>query len=131
MSHHGGSSLAISRYSKQVDAAWIFLQWATSSDVTTRASLLGGGSSPIRRSNYLDPRIKAMARVTPGTTRHFDVTLDAITNHLGTEPHLPDWATLATDSFAVELGKMTTSQQGIGATLRNMAAAAEKVVAAR
>jgi multiple sugar transport system substrate-binding protein len=131
MSHHGGSSLAISRYSKQVDAAWIFLQWATSSDVTTRASLLGGGSSPIRRSNYLDPRIKAMARVTPGTTRHFDVTLDAITNHLGTEPHLPGWATLASDSFAVELGKMTTSQQGIGATLRNMAAAAEKVVAAR
>jgi multiple sugar transport system substrate-binding protein len=127
MSHHGGSSLAISRYSRNVDAAWLFLQWATSSDVTTRASLLGGGSSPIRRSNYKDPRITAMARVTPGTTRHFDVTLDAITHHLGTEPHLPGWAALSSDSFAVELGKMTTNQQGVGVTLRNMAEAAGKV----
>jgi len=131
MSHHGGSSLAISRYSRNVDAAWLFLQWATSSDVTTRASLLGGGSSPIRYSNYRDPRVKAMAKVAPGTTRHFDVTLDAIMNHLGTEPHLPGWARLSVDSFAVELGKLTTNQQSIEATLRNMAAAAEKVVEGR
>jgi multiple sugar transport system substrate-binding protein len=123
MSHHGGSSLAISRYSKNIEAAWVFLQWATSSDITTRASLLGGGASPIRFSNYNDPRIKAKAKVTQGTTRHFDVTLNAIMNHLGTEPHLPAWPTLSID-FAVELGKMTTGQQGIKATLDNMAARA-------
>jgi multiple sugar transport system substrate-binding protein len=131
MSHHGGSSLAISRYSKNVDAAWLFLQWATSSDVTARASLLGGGSSPIRYSNYRDPRVKAMAKVGRGTTRHFDVTLDAIMNHLGTEPHLPGWANLSADSFAVELGKMTTNQQSIARTLRNMAAQAADVVKRR
>ncbi len=125
MSHHGGSSLAISRYSKHIEAAWVFLQWATSSDVTTRASLLGGGASPIRFSNYKDPRIKEKARVTTGTTRHFDVTLDAIMNHLGTEPHLPAWPTLSVD-FAVELGKMTTGQQSIKATLDNMAAQARR-----
>jgi multiple sugar transport system substrate-binding protein len=125
MSHHGGSSLAISRYSKNIEAAWVFLQWATSSDVTTRASLLGGGASPIRFSNYSDPRIKAKAKVTQGTTRHFDVTLDAIMNHLGTEPHLPAWPTLSID-FAVELGKMTTGQQGIKATLDTMAARARQ-----
>jgi multiple sugar transport system substrate-binding protein len=125
MSHHGGSSLAISRYSKHIDAAWVFLQWATSSDVTTRASLLGGGASPIRFSNYDDPRIKEKARVTKGTTRHFDVTRDAIMNHLGTEPHLPDWPTLSIE-FAVELGKMTTGQQSIKGTLDNMAAEARR-----
>lgn len=126
MSHHGGSSLAISRHSKNIEAAWVFLQWATSSDVTTRASLLGGGASPIRFSNYNDPRVKAKARVTQGTTRHFDVTLDAIMNHLGTEPHLPAWPTLSID-YAVELGKMTTGQQGIKATLDNMAKRALQV----
>lgn len=131
MSHHGGSSLALSRYGRNVEAAWVFLQWATSSDVTTRASLLGGGSSPIRYSNYRDPRVKAMARVGRGTTRHFDVTLDAIVNHLGTEPHLPGWASLSVDSFSVELGKLTTNQQTIGVTLRNMAAAASSAVAGR
>ncbi|MGD9163660.1 MAG: extracellular solute-binding protein [Chromatiales bacterium] len=125
MSHHGGSSLAISRHSKNIEAAWVFLQWATSSDITTRASLLGGGASPIRFSNYNDPRIKAKARVTQGTTRHFDVTLDAIMNHLGTEPHLPAWPSLSID-FAVELGKMTTGQQDIKATLDNMASMARQ-----
>jgi multiple sugar transport system substrate-binding protein len=125
MSHHGGSCLAISRYSKKIEAAWIFLQWATSSDVTTRASLLGGGASPIRFSNYSDPRIKAKARVTTGTTRHFDVALDAILHHLGTEPHLPAWPTLSID-FAVELGKMTTGQQSIRTTVDNMAALARR-----
>lgn len=128
MSHHGGSCLAISRYSKNIKAAWVFLQWATSSDVTTRASLLGGGASPIRKSNYEDPRIKAKSKVTVGTTRHFDVTLDAIMNHLGTEPHLPEWPSLAVDCFAVELGKLTTGQQGIKTTLDVMAAAADRIV---
>lgn len=128
VSHQGGSSLAISKYSKNVDAAWIFLQWATSADVTTRACLMGGGASPIRKSNYTDPRVREKAIVTAGTTRHFDVTLDAIMNHMGTEPHLPAWASLSVDSFAVELGKMTTGQQSIKVTLENMAKAAEATV---
>jgi multiple sugar transport system substrate-binding protein len=129
VSHQGGSSLAISRYSKNKEAAWVFLQWATSPDVTTRACILGGGASPIRRSNYDDPRVKQMAKVAAGTTRHFDVTLDAILHHMGTEPHLPAWAHLSVDSFAVELGKLTTGQQDVKSTLKNMAEAAEKAVA--
>jgi multiple sugar transport system substrate-binding protein len=129
ISHQGGSSLAISKYSKNVDAAWIFLQWATSSDITTRASILGGGATPIRRSNFLDPRTLEHNKVMAGTTRHFAVTLDAIENRMGTEPHLAAWASLSVDSFAVELGKMTTGQQDVKTTLDNMAAAAEKAVA--
>lgn len=130
MSHHGGSSLVISRYSRHVEAAWLFLQWATSSDVTTRASLLGGGSSPIRRSNYDDPRIQRQARVGPGTTRHFAVTLDAIMNHLGTEPHLPAWSELSID-FAIQLGKMTTGQQSVRESLDTMEAAARRATSQR
>lgn len=125
MSHHGGSCLAVSRYGRHIDASWVFLQWATSSDVTTRASLLGGGASPIRFSNYRDPRILAKNRVTTGTTRHFAVTLDAIQHHLGTEPHLPEWPALA-DQFAIELGRMTTDQQSVKETLRNMSKAADR-----
>jgi multiple sugar transport system substrate-binding protein len=129
VSHQGGSSLALSRHSKNQDAAWIFMQWATSSDITARASLLGGGATPTRRSTFTDPRIQANKRIVAGTTRHFDVTLDAITNRMGTEPHHPEWADLAVDSFAMELGKMTTGQQGIRTTLDNMAAAANAAAA--
>lgn len=128
VSHQGGSSLAISRYSKNIDVAWVFLQWATSSDVSTRACLMGGGASPIRKSNFQDPRVKQRDKVTVGTTRHFDVTLDAILKDMGTEPHFPAWPSLAVDVFAVELGKMTTGQQSITNTLVNMQKAAEDVV---
>jgi multiple sugar transport system substrate-binding protein len=128
ISHQGGSSLAISRYSRQVEAAWIFLQWATSPDITARASLLGGGASPIRESTYSDPRVLAMDKVAPGTTRHFGVTRNAILNHMGTEPHLPGWSDLAVNGFAVELGRLTTGQQDIRTTLANMASAARMAV---
>jgi multiple sugar transport system substrate-binding protein len=129
VSHQGGSSLAINKFSENVDAAWVFLQWATSSDITTRASILGGGATPIRYSNFTDPRTQEFNKVTPGTTRHFDVTLDAIENHMGTEPHLPEWAELANNQFPAELGKMTIGEQDVQTTLDNMAAAAQEVLA--
>jgi multiple sugar transport system substrate-binding protein len=127
-SRQGGSYLGLSKHSRHPDAAWIVMQWATSSDITTRASLLGGGASPVRRSNFDDPRIKAKATVGIGTTRHLGVTLDAINNRMGTEPHLPAWPNLAVGRFAVELGKMITGQQGIRASLDNMAKQAEQAV---
>lgn len=123
ISRQGGSCIGISRYCKQPDAAWVLLQWATSSDVTTRASLLGGGSSPIRSSNYSDPRILARAKVRPGTTRHFPVALDAIRKRMGTDPHLPRFDELVT-ALSIELGRFTTSQQDIKTTLKAMDRAA-------
>jgi hypothetical protein len=60
-----------------------------------------------------------------GTTRHFEVTRQAILKDMGTEPHFPAWPELSID-FAVELGKMTTGQQNIKTTANNMAAAAQR-----
>jgi len=120
ISRQGGSCLAISRYSKKIDAAWVFLQWATSADVTTRAAILGGGSSPIRRSNYSDPRILERKKVMIGSTRFFDVVLDAILHRMGSEPHLRTWTSIV-PALTVELGKMTTGQQSVRTTLDNMA----------
>lgn len=123
--HQGGSYLGVSRYSRNIEPAWVFLQWATSADVTTRASMLGGGASPIRASNYADPRVLARAAPGPGTTRHFAVTLDAIRHRMGTEPHLlPRWSALATDSLSVEVGRMLTRQQDVRTTQANMLRAA-------
>ncbi len=106
--HQGGSAYCLSRYSKQVDAAWVFLQWATSADTQTRAAILGGGAGSLRRSTYNDPRVAETKQVGAGTTRHFDAILDTIETRMGTEPHLPQWPAIATDVVAVELGKLTT-----------------------
>ena len=104
--HQGGSSLAVSRYSKNVDAAWLFAQWATSYDTQVLITTLGGGTGPTRESVYDDPRVKANAdNATGGTTRHLGVVRDTIANHMGSEPDLPEWAEISNDTIPVELGR--------------------------
>lgn len=129
LGHQGGSTYALSAYSKNADAAWVFLQWATSSDTQTRASVIGGGASPMRQSTFDDPRVKEMAQVgVAGTTRHFPAMYEVITTRMGTEPHLPQWPLIATDIIAVELGKLTTG--GYPSAEEGAAAIVEKVNAA-
>lgn len=103
--HQGGSSLAVSRNSKSPDAAWIFMQWATCYDTQVLITALGGGTGPTRESVYDDERIKANARVGAGTTRHLDVVRDTIAMDMGSEPDLPQWAELSSDTIPVRLGK--------------------------
>ena len=116
ISRQGGSCLALSKHAPNADAAWVFMQWATSADVTARANA-DGADTPIRRSNYTDPRVLAKKRPVRGTTRHFDVTRRAIEHRMGTSPHLPAWVTLAAEVNAAELGRMTTGKQGVDETL--------------
>ncbi len=103
--HQGGSSLAVSKNSKHPDAAWIFMQWATSYDTQVLITTLGGGTGPTRASVYDDPRVIANRRVGPGTTRHLDVVRYTIANDMGSEPDLPEWAELSNDTIPVRLGK--------------------------
>ncbi|MEM7047513.1 MAG: extracellular solute-binding protein [Pseudomonadota bacterium] len=103
--HQGGSSLAVSRSSKNPDAAWIFMQWATCADTQSLITALGGGTGPTRESVYSDPRVIANRRVGPGTTRHLDVVRDTIAMDMGSEPDLPQWAELSNDTIPVRLGK--------------------------
>ncbi|MEM8742138.1 MAG: extracellular solute-binding protein, partial [Pseudomonadota bacterium] len=103
--HQGGSSLAVSRNSKNPDPAWIFMQWATSYDTQVLITALGGGTGPTRTAVYDDPRIIANNRVGPGTTRHLNVVRDTIAMDMGSEPDLPEWAELSNDTIPVRLGK--------------------------
>jgi multiple sugar transport system substrate-binding protein len=108
--HQGGSSIALSRYSKNVDAAWLFLQWACSKDIMTRCTI-EGGFAPMRTSSFADPRVKEKERVGAGTTRHLPVVLDTINNFLASEPDMPLWAGLSSNEIPVELGKLLTGQE--------------------
>lgn len=132
--HQGGSVIALSQYSKNQEAAWIFMQWACSKDVMARVSTLGGGASPMRLSSFADPRVKEKAVVGPGTTRHFDVINWTINNAMGSEPDMPLWAELSNNDIPVELGKLLTGQAYDGSAEACMNALAkiidEKVAAA-
>lgn len=110
--HQGGSSLAVSKYSKNVDAAWLFMQWATCADTQALITSLGGGTGPTRTSVYSDERVLANARVGAGTTRHLQVVKETIDKHMGSEPDLPAWAQISSDTIPVGLGKYFAGQYG-------------------
>jgi multiple sugar transport system substrate-binding protein len=104
--HQGGSSLAVSKYAKSPDAAWLFAQWATSPETQVWITTLGGGTGPTRTSVYSDPRVLANAKPgIAGTTRHLPAVRDTIANHMGSEPDLPEWAEISNDTIPVELGR--------------------------
>lgn len=107
--HQGGSSIALSRYSKNIDAAWLFLQWVCSKDIMVRLTL-DGGFAPMRTSSFADPRVKAKERVGPGTTRHLPIVLETINNYIASEPDMPLWADLSSNLIPTELGKLLTGQ---------------------
>lgn len=107
--HQGGSILGLSKYSKNIDAAWLFMQWATSKDIMVRCTL-GGGFAPMRLSAFADERVKAKAVVGPGTTRHLPVVKWTIENAMASEPDMPLWAGFANNEIPVNLGKLLTGQ---------------------
>ena len=107
--HQGGSSIALSRHSRNIDAAWLFLQWVCSKEIMTRLTL-GGGFAPMRNSSFADPRVREKAVVGPGTTRHLPVVLETIEKHIASEPDMPLWAGLSTNEIPTELGKLLTGQ---------------------
>lgn len=111
--HQGGSSLAVSRYAKSPDAAWLFAQWATSKETQVFITTLGGGTGPTRSSVYDDPRVAANAQVgIAGTTRHLGAVRDTIANHLGSGPDLPEFPEIANDIIPVELGRFWAGEYG-------------------
>jgi multiple sugar transport system substrate-binding protein len=107
--HQGGSILGLSKYSKNLDAAWIFMQWACSKDIMTRCTL-GGGFAPMRLSSFADPRVVAEQVVGPGTTRHLPVVKEIIDNDMASEPDMPLWAGFSNNEIPVSLGKLLTGQ---------------------
>lgn len=109
LGHQGGSCISLSQYSKNKEAAWIFMQWACCKEIMTRCTLIGG-FAPMRNSSFADPRVKAKAKVGPGTTRHLETVKWTIDNVMATEPHMPLWAGLSTNEIPTELGKLLTGQ---------------------
>lgn len=108
--HQGGSSIGLSRYSQNQEAAWLFMQWVTSKDIVARSCVVGGGASPVRLSAFKDERVLAAAVPGAGTTRHFPAIEWTINNRMGSEPDLPSWPEIANNVIPVELGKLLAGQ---------------------
>ncbi len=124
--HQGGSIIALSKHSKNREAAWIFLQWSTSKTIMTRCTL-SGGFAPTRNSCFADPAITAKAKVMAGTTRHLDVVKWTINNAVATEPHFPPWIGYANNELPTEIGKLLTGRDYDGDAKKCMDAVATMI----
>lgn len=126
LGHQGGSIMGLSAYSKNQEAAWIFMQWACCKEIMTQCTL-AGGFAPMRESSFADERVKAKAKVMPGTTRHLDIVKWTIDNVMASEPDMPLWAGLSTNEIPTELGKLLTGQAYDGSAKACMDAVADMV----
>jgi multiple sugar transport system substrate-binding protein len=126
LGHQGGSIMGLSAYSKNQEAAWIFMQWACSKEIMTQCTL-AGGFAPMRESSFADERVKAKAKVMPGTTRHLEIVKWTIDNVMASEPDMPLWAGLSTNEIPTELGKLLTGQDYNGSAKACMDAVAKMV----
>lgn len=126
LGHQGGSIMSLSKYSKNADAAWVFMQWACCSEIMTRCTL-GGGFAPMRESSFADPRVKAKAKVGAGTTRHLETVKWTIDNVMASEPDMPLWAGFSTNEIPTELGKLLTGQAYDGDAKKCMDALAAQI----
>jgi multiple sugar transport system substrate-binding protein len=127
--HQGGSLIALSRYSRKREAAWIFMQWATCKDVMTRCTL-AGGFAPTRNSSFEDPAVKAKAKVMAGTTRHLDTVKWTINNAIANEPDFPLWRTYSNNELPTEIGKLLTGLE-YGGDARKCMHAIAKIIDAK
>ncbi|WP_395014558.1 ABC transporter substrate-binding protein [Dongia sp.] len=126
LGHQGGSIMGLSQYSKNQEAAWIFMQWACSKEIMTQCTL-AGGFAPMRISSFADERVKAKAKVMPGTTRHLETVLWTIDNVMASEPDMPLWAGYSNNEIPTELGKLLTGQDYGGDAKKCMDAVAAMI----
>ncbi len=91
-SHFGGSGLGIPKYSRHIEAAWLWVQWATCKGMQISVVLDElGKSSPIRRSTFQDPVVKNAVEEGPGW-RHFEAVKKTLEEgRLNARVSFPRW----------------------------------------
>lgn len=110
VSHYGGSSLGIPTSSKNKEAAFLFIQWATSYDVQLRG--VGKGSSPTRRSIYQIPELREKY---PSF-----VATDAAADTTGWRPRIPEWDAMV-EALALELNSVIAGTKTVEEALNTSA----------
>jgi multiple sugar transport system substrate-binding protein len=117
VSHYGGSSLGIPTSSKNKEAAFLFIQWATSYDIQLRG--VGKGSSPTRRSIYQIPELREKY---PSF-----VATDAAAETTFWRPRIPEWDGMV-EVLALELNSVIAGAKDVKEALDASAAEIDKIL---
>jgi len=117
VSHYGGSSLGIPTSSKNKEAAFLFIQWATSKDIQLRG--VGKGSSPTRKSIYA---IQELREKYPS----FAATDEAAAT-TGWRPRIPEWDDMV-ETLALEINSVIAGAKDVKSALDISAAKVDELL---
>ncbi|WAH38854.1 ABC transporter substrate-binding protein [Alicyclobacillus dauci] len=117
-------SLAMNNYSKNKDAAWLFMQWATGKEHDTWGALNADLVNPARQSIWKMPQFQARLKDNTGYYSTFE---DQINNTKIEFTPQPDFFETTTD-WAAELQKIESGQISASAGMKELAASMNKTV---
>jgi len=117
VSHYGGSSLGIPTSSKHKEAAFLFIQWATSYDIQRRG--VGKGASPTRRSIYQIPEFREKYPSFAVTDMLGEVTM--------WRPRIPEWDDMV-EVLALELNSVVAGTKNAKDALDNAAKQIDEIL---
>lgn len=87
-------SLAMSEFSKQKEAAWFFMQWATGTQNTTFGATKGDLVNPIRKSVWENPEFKArLEKSYPGYLKQYQASVEAAKIYFTPQQLFPEFTT--------------------------------------
>lgn len=122
---HRATCMAIPSSTANAEAAWGFVQWATSLDIQVRLLLLGSGGSLLRKSAFTDSRVQSSLDAGDASTRHVPYIREVLKKGLGRYPAHPDWIHTAAQTLPRILTRILTGQLQVEPGLQAMAHAME------
>lgn len=116
-------SLAMSAFSKQQEAAWFFMQWATGTDNTTFGATKGDLVNPIRKSVWANPEFQArLEKSYPGYLKQYQDSIANAKIHFTPQQLFPEFTT----EWAAMLQQMYGGQVPVDEGLDRLAEALTK-----
>jgi len=87
-------SLAMSEFSKQKDAAWYFMQWATATQNTTFGATKGDLVNPIRKSVWANPDFQQrLDKSYPGYLKQYQASVEGAKVYFTPQQLFPEFTT--------------------------------------
>lgn len=114
-------SLAMSEFSKQKEAAWFFMQWATGTQNTTFGATKGDLVNPIRKSVWANPEFKdRLEKSYPGYLAQYQASVEGAKIYFTPQQLFPEFTTEWASSLQQMFGGTVPIDEGLDKLAENL-----------
>ena len=114
-------SLAMSEFSKQKEAAWYFMQWATGTQNTTFGATKGDLVNPIRKSVWANPEFKdRLEKSYPGYLAQYQAAVEGAKIYFTPQQLFPEFTTEWASSLQQMFGGTVPIDEGLDKLAENL-----------